>query len=167
MPERWDCIFVEKISPKGRVYLTKPLKYGYMYTSHDGTPAEKPKVRKSIPSDCGPIKGLSNESKILSATAIATALNRSDIKLFEGLIIRGFKGRPPFPGLQTALIKTHGKTLREEGTTEWIVYVSRKEEFYYVVDDKSLGETLSAEHIEKINACISYIETEWLKGGWG
>ncbi len=163
MPERWDCIFVERISPKGRIYLTQPPKYGHMYIAQDRTQAEDPKVRKSIPPDCGPIKGLSNESKILCATAIATALNRNNIKSSEGIIVRGFKGRAPLAGLQTTLTKTQGKTLREEGTTGWLVYVSRNEEFYGVADERFVGEKLSAERVDKIGGSITYIEAEWLK----
>jgi hypothetical protein len=163
MPERWDCIFVDRIGPKGRIYLTQASKYGHMYVAENHTPAEEPKVRKSIPRDCGPIKGMSNESKILCATAIATALNRNDIRSSKGIVIRGFKGKTPFPGLQTALAKIEGKTLREEGTTGWLVYVSSNEEFCHIADERFIGEELSAERTAKITECIRHIEAEWLK----
>lgn len=161
MPERWDCIFVDRIGSKGRIYLTQPAKYGYMYVVEDGTPAEEPKVRKSIPIGCGSIKGLSNESKILFATAIATALNRKLLRSSNGMIVRGFRGKTPFPGLQSALTTTRGGTLREEETTGWLVYVTSREEFCYVANAKFIGEELPREHIENIAGCMRHIETEW------
>lgn len=160
MAERWDCIFVERIDPRGRIYLTNPQKYGYMYITQAGTPSEETVVRKSIPVECHQIKGSSNENKILIATAIAAALNRNDIKNSNGIVIRGFKGRTALPGLQTALIKTQGKTLREKGTTGWLVYVSPAEVFH-AINGRFIGDKLSQEQVEKIKGCISYIEKEW------
>lgn len=160
MAERWDCIFVERIDSEGRIYLTNPQKYGHMYETQYGTCSTDSKVRKSIPKDCGPIKGASNESKILSATAIAVAYNIEEIKSSNGLIIRGFNGQTAFSGLQTALIELQGKTLRERGTTGWLVYVSPIEEFYHV-DEKYIGEKLAPESTEKINGAITHIKNGW------
>lgn len=157
MQERWDCIFVERIDSTGQIYLTRPLKYGYMYKSREGAPSE---VRKSVPKECGEIAGLSDENKILLATAIATALNRNKIKSSGGLIVRGFSGKTPFFGLQTALIKTQGKSLRTEGTTVWLIYVSPTEEFHHV-EGRHFGDKLSPENYLKIFSCIKSIEDNW------
>ena len=135
MPERWDCIYVDKIKPGGRIYLTQPQKYGFMYISQAET-FNKVKVRKSIPRECGEIKGSSNENKILVATAIATARNRTDLKSSNGLTVRGFKGRTPLPGLQTASIETKGKGLRVEGSTGWVViYPPKKDSIQSLMGD--------------------------------
>ncbi len=160
MAERWDCIFVERIDPTGRIYLTNPQKYGCMYVTQARIPSEETRVRKSIPRECNQIKGSSNENKILIATAIAAALNHNDNKSFNGIVIRGFKGRTALPGLQTALIKTEGKTLREKGTTGWLIYISPNE-IFYEIKGGFIGDKLSQEQVEKIKGCISYIENEW------
>jgi len=156
MPERWDCIYVDKIKPGGRIYLTQPQKYGFMYISQAET-FNKVKVRKSIPRECGEIKGSSNENKILVATAIATALNRTGLKSSNGLIIRGFKGRTPFPGLQTALIETEGKGLRVKGSTGWVVYISPEERFYSIVNGRYEGDELTEQQNKLIHSCIEAI----------
>jgi len=160
MTERWDCIFVDRIEGR-RIYLTKPQKYGCMYENVKRDSSEEIKVRKTIPKECGIIKGLSNENKVLCATAIAVAYNRNKLKSSNGLIVRGFKGRTPFPGLQTALIETQGMNLRKKGTTGWLTYISPNEEFYYIRDAKSRGEKLLPELAEKINSCIEYIMNGW------
>lgn len=156
MPERWDCIYVHKIKPSGRIYLAQPQKYGVMYRSQVET-FNKVKVRKSIPRECGQIKGSSDENKILVATAIATALNRTNLKSSNGLIVRGFEGRTPFPGLQTVLIGTQGKSLRVKGSTGWVVYISPEERFYSIINGRYKGDELTEQRSKMIHGCIDYI----------
>jgi hypothetical protein len=157
LPEKWDCLFVNRInSVSRRIYLEKPPDYGFMYLSKDGTINEKKKVRNSIMRECGQIKGSSNENKILIATALAIAFNRKRLKTSDGLIIRGFKGRTPFPGLQTSLIITKGQSLRIKGSTGWLVYVSPEEKFY-TVTGKYLGNELTTQQHVKICSCIQSI----------
>ena len=160
MPERWDCIYVNRVHSNGRIYLTQPQKYGLMYTSEIDTP-NKVKVRKSIPKECGHIKGSSNENKILIATAIATALNRDNLKSSNGLVVRTFKGRTSFPGLKAALVKTQGKNLRVKGSTEWMIYISPKQRFYSIINKKYRGNELTEQQNKIIRSCIEYIENEW------
>ena len=89
--EEWDCIFVNRIGSDGRIYLTQPQKYGYMFANHGG------KVKKSMNTPCGQIKDSSNVSKMLRAIAIATAYNKDDLKASKyGLVLRGFLGGKPF-----------------------------------------------------------------------
>lgn len=160
MPEKWDCIYVDRVHSNGRIYLKKSQKYGLTYVSEIDTP-NKAKVRKSIPRECGPVKGSSNENKILIATAIANALNRKNLKSSKGLILRFFKGRTSLPGLKTVLIKTQGKSLRVKGSTEWVVYISPKERFYCVTDKRYIGDELTERQNKTIHGCIQYIENEW------
>lgn len=156
MSERWDCIYVDKTKPSARIYLTQPQKYGFMYISEPEA-LDKPKVRKSIPEELGQIKGLSNKNKILKATAIATAGNRTHLRSSNGLIVRGFKGRIPFPGLQTALIETEGKGLRVKGSTGWLVYISPEERFYSVINGRYKGDELTKQQSKMIHDCIDCI----------
>ena len=156
MPERWDCIYVDRIEPSRRIYLTQPQKHGFMYISRAET-FNKVKVRKSIPRECGHIKGSSNENKILVATAIATASNRSNLKCSNGLIVRRFEGRTPSPGLQTALMETQGESLRVKGSTGWIVYISSEERFYSVMNGRYKGDELTEQQSKRIHSCIDYI----------
>ncbi len=158
MPERWDSLYVDRIESTGRIFLMQPQEYGVMYKGQAET---SNKVRKSIPRECGYIKGCTNENKILIATAIATALNRKNLESSKGLIVRGFKGRTAFPGLQTALIKTRRESLRVKGSTGWIVYISPAERFYSIVNGKYKGEELTEHQSKMIHNCIDYIENEW------
>ncbi len=158
MPERWDSIYVDRIESTKRIYLTQPQEYGFMYMGQVET---SDRVRKSIPRECGQIKGRSNENKILIATAITTALNRNNLKSSKGLIVRRFKGQTPFPGLQTALIKVHGKSLRVKGSTGWIVYISPEERFYSIVNGSYKDKELTKQQSKMIHNCIEYIENEW------
>lgn len=160
MSERWDCIYVDRIESNGRIYLTQPQEYEFMYISQVET-FNKVKVRKSIPRECGQIKGSSNENRILIATAIATGLNWSNLESSNGLIVRGFEGRTPFPGLQTALIKTQRKNLRVKGSTGWIVYISSEKRFYSIINEKYKGDELTEQQSRMIHNCIEYIENEW------
>jgi len=160
MVGRWDCIFIGHIDSNGRIYLTKPQEYGLMYLSRDGTPAKETKVRKSIPKQCGSIEGSSNENQILIATAFASVCNRKKLKLSDGLVLRGFEGETPLEGLQTALIRTQGKSLRIRESTGWLVYISPEEKFYSIIG-KYLGEELSTQQYEKIRNAIQYIENEY------
>ena len=160
MPERWDCIYVDRMYSNGRIYLTQPQEYGFMYVTKSNSPS-KPKVRKSIPEKCGPVKGSSNKNKILIATAIATALNRKNLKSSNGLILRFFKGRTPLPGVKTILIKTQGKGLRVKGSTGWVVYISPEERFYCVTDKRYIGDELTERQNKIIHGCMQYIENKW------
>ena len=73
--EKWDCLFVNRVTSDNRIYLTNPQEYGVMYVSLPV--GDKPrKVRNSIPIDCGPIRGLANEDKLLKAIAISIAFNK-------------------------------------------------------------------------------------------
>ena len=154
--ERWDCIYVDRINPDGRIYLTDPQQYGFMYSAEKGEMSET-KVRKSIPTKCGQIIGLSNDKKILKATAIAAAFNRTKLKKSKGLVIRGFKGQTPSPGLQIALIKTEGKHLRVERSKEWLVYVSPDGKFFSITDSHK-GEELLEEQSKMIHECVKHVE---------
>lgn len=156
MPERWDCIYVDRIKPSGRIYLTQPQKYGFMYINK-AEALDKPKVRKSIPEEFGQIKGRSNENKTLKATAIATARNRTELKSSNGMVVRGFKGRTPLRGLQTALIEAEGKGLRVKGSTGWLVYISPEETFYSIINGKYKGDQLTGQQTKMIHSCIDYI----------
>lgn len=149
MPERWDCIYVDRIKPSGRIYLTRPEEYGPMRRGQ--------KVTKTICKVCGQLKGSSNETKILIATAMATSFNRTRLKRSNGLIVRGFKGRIPYKGLPTALIKTRGKSLRIKASTGWIVYISPEEKFYSVINGRHKGDELTGQQSKMIRSCIQDI----------
>ena len=157
--EKWDCLYVDRIENDGQIVLEKPQRYGIMYISQKRDFYKTGKVRKSIPKECGEIKGSSIESKILVATSIATALNQYDLSSSEGLVVRRFKVRTPLPGLQTALIETRGSGLRDKGSTGWLVYISPEEGFYHIVGTK-LGERFPTELTEKVRSCIRFIESE-------
>lgn len=124
-----------------------------MYITADGRPD---KVRKSIPTSCGSIKRQSNESKILIATAYATALNLQKLRESNGLVVRESSGRTPFPGLQTALIQTRGEGLTIKGTTGWLVYISSDEQFYAVKGGYKANK-LSEEQSSLVRSCIAEI----------
>lgn len=160
MAERWDCIYVDRIWQDDRIYLTNPQIYGHMYLKKSGDNDEV-KVRKSIPKDIPPFEGLSQDNKILKATAIATAMNGSDLKSSNGLVLRGFKSKTPFTGLQEALIKTKKENLRIKGSTGWLIYISPQEKFYLIVDGYYKSNELSRSNTEMINKCINHIVKEW------
>ena len=149
MPERWDCIYVDRIRSNGRTYLTQPQEYGLMRGDQ--------KVTKSISTPCGQLKGYSNETKILIATAMATAFNRTRLKCSNGLIVRGFEGRTPVPSLQRALIRTQGKNLRVKGSTGWIVYISPEERFYSIIDGRYKGDELTEQQSKMIHSCVDHL----------
>jgi len=161
MPERWDCLYVDQIGPEdGRIYLKSPLKYGNMYQITDISSDEQ-KVRKSIPAKGGPIIGLSNESKVLKATAIATAFNRSNLPSpkSKGLVLRAFKGKTAYPGLLESLIKTQKETLRLKGSTDWIIYISPEEKFFIIIN-KYICDELPEVQSKKIQEYMEYLLKE-------
>ena len=162
MVERWDCIYVDRIDQDSRIYLTSPQIYGRMYLKTDRD-TDEIKVRKSIPKDIFPFESHSQDNKILKAIAIAATFNRSDLKSSNGLVLRGFKGRTPFPGLQASLIQTKKENLRIKGTTGWLIYISPQERFFYIVDDYYKYNEISKNDTEMLNKCINYIEKEWKK----
>lgn len=149
MAERWDCIYIDRVDSNGRIYLTQPQEYGLMRRDQ--------KVTKSVLTACGQLKGSSNETKILIATAMATSFNRSDLKSSNGLIVRGFKGRTAIRGLQTASIRTQRKNLRVKGSTGWVVYISPEERFYSIIDGRYKGDELTQQQSRMIDSCIDYI----------
>ncbi|MFQ5874518.1 MAG: hypothetical protein ACE5JL_12055 [Dehalococcoidia bacterium] len=161
MPERWDCIYVDRIAPNGRIYLTQPQKYGFMYRSR-GQASDEARVRKAIPPECGQLKGTSNENKILIAVSIAAALNQDKLKSSEGLVVRGFIGQTPFPGLQTALIQTKRKNLRVQGSTGWIVYISPEERFFAIAKGRCKGDEIIGQQSDMIHDCIASFEKTWM-----
>lgn len=155
MPERWDCLYVDHIESDGRIYLVSPPKYGNMYQITDISSDEK-KVRKSIPKEGGPIIGSSNESKVLKATAIATALNRSNLALSNGLVLRAFMGKTAYPGLLQSLIKTQKESLRVKGSTDWIIYISPEIKFFIIINKFKCDE-LSETQSKKIQEYTEYL----------
>jgi hypothetical protein len=161
MPERWDCMFVDRIEPDGRIVLAWPPEYGFMYADAEGNPSVE-KVRKSLPDRCGSILGGSNESKVLMVTAIVTALNLKRLTSSNGLIARGFSGKTPIPGLQTALNLTRGESLRIRGTTGWLVYVTPQQNFHNVDRGRYRGAQLSIKKTQLIQSGIKTI----LEGNW-
>ncbi len=157
MPERWDCIFVDRIEPDKRIVLTQPSWYGIMHIERGELPDSTQKVRKSIPPRCGPLEGRANDKKVLVAIALASAGNLQHLKSSSGLVVRGFEGQTPYPGLQTALSKTRGEGLRVTGSTGWLVYISPKGEFHCVLPGRLKGPEISVEDSRSINACIKYL----------
>ena len=155
--ERWDCIFVDRIELDGRIYLTQPQEYGFMYTRH-GPANMDVKVRKSIPTLCGQIEGSSNVNKMLKAIAISTALNRQCLKSSHGLVVRGFEDKHGL-SLQSIMPPriNGGVTGRIEGTTGWIAYVSPEERFYFI-DGKYKSDELPEKQSELIRGCIEDIQ---------
>ena len=107
MPDRWDCIFVDRIETDRTIKLTNPMKYGRIYGDGKGQPVDHPKARKTIPS-WQPFRDNTPRSTLLRAIAMSIALNQSELNVSNGLILRAFQARVPYPGLQTALIKTRG-----------------------------------------------------------
>ena len=97
MAERWDCIYIDRVDSNERIYLAQPQEYGLMRRDQ--------KVTKSVLTACGRLKGSSNKTTILVATAMTTAFNRTNLKSSTELIIRGFEGRTPVKGLQTVIIE--------------------------------------------------------------
>jgi len=153
-PERWDCIFVNRITQEGRIYLTSPQQFGVMYTSNsDIYPA---KVKKSIPKECGPIKGSSNENKLTIAIAIAAAYNKERVQTSGGLVLRGFIGGTPFATPGTWIINSPGIGLRVKGTTGWIAYISPDMRFY-IVTNRYKGNEIADQQTRAINDCIAHI----------
>jgi hypothetical protein len=161
MPERWDCMFVDRIERNGRIVLARPADYGFMYADAEGNLSVE-KVRKSLPDRCGSIFGGSNESKILMVTAIVTALNRKGLTSSNGLIVRGFSGKAMSPGLQTALNLTRGEGLRNRGTTGWLVYVTPQQNFYNVDRARFKGTQFSMPQTQLVQSGIKAI----LEGNW-
>ncbi len=149
MAERWDCIYIDRVDSNGWIYLTQSQEYGLMCRDQ--------KVTKSVLTPCGRLKGSSNETKILVATAMATAFNRTSLKSSTGLIIKGFEGRTPLPGLQTALIEIEEKNLRVKGSTGWIVYISPGERFYSIINGRYKEDELTEQQSRMIHSCTDYL----------
>jgi len=170
MSERWDCIFVDRIELDGRIYLTQPQEHGFMYVSFGGEPSSSMKIRKSIP-ECEPIKGSSNENKMLRAIAISTALDRLPLQSSRGLVVRGFDALNKPLSIQIVKQKDHevspriGGTPRVKGTTGWIAYISPKERFYLIVNDRYQGAELPEDKTKLIHRSIEYIQRKWRIGG--
>lgn len=160
MVERWDSIYVDRIEQDNRICLTSPRIHGYMYLKTDGDTDEF-KVRKSIPKDIFPFEGQSQDNKIFKATAIATAMNRSDLKSSNGLVLRTSKSRISFPGLQESLIQTKKENLTIKDSMNWLIYISPQERFFSIVDNCYKYNELSKKITEMINKCINCIEKEW------
>jgi hypothetical protein len=160
--ERWDCLFVDRVSHDSRIDLTNPQEYGAMYVSP--SVGDKPrKVRNSIPKDCGPIRGLSNEDKLLKAIAISIALNKTQLVKSNGLVVRGFIGGTPFATPDAWIIKSPGIGLHLKGTTGWIAYVSPFLRVYAITGGRYKGNELRARQAHAINGCVEYIEVNWGK----
>ena len=158
--ERWDCIFADRIEPDGRIYLTSPQQYGFMYTSGN-LEVETPKVRKSIPGECGPIKGSSNKDKLMIAIAISTAFNKKRLGGSSGLVLRGFTGGTPFATPETWIVNSPGTGLRVKGTTGWIAYVSPDMKFHMVVNDRYKDNELPDQQTRTIHGCVECMLSEW------
>lgn len=152
--ERWDCIFVGRIGSDGRIYLTQPQKYGYMYANHGH------KVKESMNTPCGQIKDSSNVSKMLRAIAIATAYNKDDLKAPSGLVLRGFLGGKPFATPETWRVNSPYIGTRVKGTVGWIAYVSHKEEFYWI-NGRYKSDKLTEAQSDLIRGCIADIHNNW------
>ena len=149
MAERWDCIYIDRVDSNERIYLTQPQEYGLMRRDQ--------KVTKSVLTACGRLKGSSNETKILVATAMTTAFNRTNLKSSTGLIIRGFEGRTPVKGLQTVIIEIQRKSLRVKESTGWVVYISPEERFYSIINGRYKGDELTQQQSRMIHSCVDYL----------
>jgi len=158
--ERWDCLFVNRVSSNGRIYLTNPQEYGAMYISP--SVGDKPrKVRDSIPNDCGPIRGLAYEDKLLKTIAISIALNKEQLLKSKGLVVRGFIEGTPFATPDSWIINSPGIGLHLKGTTGWIAYVSPSLRFYSIINGRYEGSELRAQQANAIKGCVEYIEVNW------
>jgi hypothetical protein len=157
-------MFVDRIERDGLIVLAHPAKYGFMYADTEGNPSVE-KVRKSLPDRCGRIFGGSNENKILMVTAIVTALNLKRLTSSNGLIVRGFSGKTPVPGLQTALNLTRREGLRVRGTTGWLVYITPQQNFHNVDRARYKGAQVSMTQTQLVRSGIEAIlEGNWLLG---
>jgi hypothetical protein len=158
--EKWDCLFVNRVTSDNRIYLTNPQEYGVMYVSLPV--GDKPrKVRNSIPIDCGPIRGLANEDKLLKAIAISIAFNKERLLKSNGLVVRGFIGGTPFSTPDAWIINSPGIGLHLKGTTGWIAYVSPSLRVYTIINGRYEGGEVRARQAEAINGCVEYIEVNW------
>ena len=159
MPERWDCLFVDRIESPERVVLVTPPRYGDMYSKPEGQQVSDPKVRLSLPELCDAVNGRSNESKVLRATTLAIAYNKDDLAQSNGLIVRVWDSRPRNPGLQTMLNITKRETLRVKDTTGWQVYVSPDMELF-VMYGKNRKEELPEDLSRRIKVCVEQLSRE-------
>lgn len=158
--EKWDCLFVNRVSSDSRIYLTNPQEYGAMYVSLNA--GDKPrKVRNSIPNNCGPIRGLANEDKLLKAIAISIALNKEQLLKSNGLVVRGFIGGTPFATPDAWIINSPGIGLHLKGTTGWIAYVSPFLGVYAITKGRYKSNKLRAQQAHVIKGCVEYIEVNW------
>ena len=159
-PERWDCIFVDRVEPSGRIYLTNPQRFGDMYFSANSDIGTR-KVRSSIPKwGCGTLIGSSTEAKFLKAIAISTVFNRQRLKESVGLILSGFIGGKFFATPDTWIVNSPGKGLRVKGNTGWIAYISPNERFYSIINGRYKGNELLDYQVKAIHNCIKYLVTE-------
>jgi hypothetical protein len=155
--EKWDCLFVNRVTSDNRIYLTNPQEYGVMYVSLPI--GDKPrKVRNSIPIDCGPIRGSANEDKLLKAIAISIALNKEQLLKSNGLVVRGFIGGTPFSTPDAWIINSPGIGLHLKGTTGWIAYVSPFLRVHTISKGRYKGNELRAQQAHAIKGCVEYIE---------
>ena len=156
-PERWDCIFIDRIdNTTGRIYLTAPYEYGYMSTT------EREKGKKAMLGGCGVIEDSSNDSKVLKATSRVIAFNYENIITSNGLIVRGFENLKPIVFHREDEIFgkkiTWPKQTKAQETNGWLIYISPEFELYYIDEDgESIGERLDIEDEEKVCSCTKYI----------
>ena len=159
MPERWDCLFVDRIESPERVVLVTPPRYGDMYSKPESNQMSDPKVRLSLPELCDAVTGRSNESKVLRATALAIAYNKEDLSQSNGMIVRVWDSRPRNPGLQTMLNITKRETLRVKDTTGWQVYVSPDMELF-VMYGKNRKEEFPSDLTQRVKECVEQLNRE-------
>ena len=154
MPDRWECVFVDRIESSGRIVLTNRPLFGLMWSRSEDSPDASIKVRKTLPHECGQLTGRANDIEILKATAIATAFNLPAINQSAGLLVKRYRGLPAGSGRQTALSKTQGRSLRNRGTTEWLVYISPKSRYFNIVNKRFKGHELPKEDVQAISSCV-------------
>ena len=159
MPERWDCLFVDRIESLERVVLVSPPRYGEMYSKPEMQHVSDPKVRLSVPELCDAITGRSNESKVLRSTALAIVFNKDELTQSNGLILRVWDSRPRNPGLQTMLNITKRETLLVKDTTGWQVFISpgtRLSVMYGKIRKEELPQDMS----RRVKECVEQLTRE-------
>ncbi|NQW21897.1 MAG: hypothetical protein HQ475_00470 [SAR202 cluster bacterium] len=157
MPDRWECAFVDRIESDAKIVLSKGRQFGLMWPRTESLPDALIKVRKTLPLECGQLTGRANDNEILKAAAIATAFNRPAINQSSGLVVKVFRGLPAGSGRQTALLKTQGRSLRNRGTTEWLIYISPEGQYFNIRNKRFMGSELPQEDVQAISSCVREI----------
>jgi hypothetical protein len=157
--ESWDCIFADRVGADGRIYLASPQQYGVMYVSTKPDIKGR-KVKHSVPTECGPIRGAYKEAKFLIAVAICTAYNKQQLKTSGGLVLRVFSQGTPFATPETWIVNSPGIGLRVKNTTGWIAYVSPNGKFHTVINNRYKGNELPGKQTEAIQECIEHLLSE-------